>query len=379
MNNSTRNASCAMTCWIVAALAGLLAAVLLWVIGDWGFIQGLFVGALIFIIGGALLQWLLCKPLPAPNAIDDSQTPLTRAQAANAGLAVAATAAAGATASSLMGGSGDADISGCAGDDTLAGGGSADDLGGTAAASSKTAAVKPSASLKGTQELAERKGDWKYEKPADAKLAKAPAKKAAAKKAPAKKAATAKAAGATATADAKTASAKKAPAKAKTPAKAKAAATAKSAATKTAAPKAAAKAAAPKTAAKTAASKATAKTAAPKAAAKAAAPKAAAKSAAKPVAADGKPALLKKARASSADDLKQIKGVGPGLEKTLNELGFFHFDQVAGWRKKEIQWVDDRLKFKGRIERDEWTKQAKVLAKGGTTEFSKKVKKGGVY
>ena len=70
-----------------------------------------------------------------------------------------------------------------------------------------------------------------------------------------------------------------------------------------------------------------------------------------------------------------MKGVGPGLEKTLNELGFYHFDQISGWRKKEIEWVDSRLKFKGRIERDEWTKQAKVLAKGGETEFSKRSKK----
>lgn len=356
MNNSSRKASCAMTCWIVAALAGLLAAVLLWMMGDWGFWQGLFVGALILIIGGALLQWLLCKSLPAANenTVDAGQTPLARAQATNADAATSTAP------SSLMGGAGGADISGGAGDDTLAGGGASDDLGATA----KTASVKPSAALKGTQELSDRKGDWKYEKPADAAPAKAAPKKAAAKKAPANKAASPKAAGATATADAKTASAKKAPAKAaKAPAKATAA---KAPAAKTTAAKAAAKTAAPKAAAPKATPKTAAKTAAPKAAAK-------------PVAADGKPALLKKARASGADDLKQIKGVGPGLEKVLNELGFYHFDQVAGWRKKEIQWVDDRLKFKGRIERDEWTKQAKILAKGGTTEFSKKVKKGGVY
>jgi NADH-quinone oxidoreductase subunit E len=67
------------------------------------------------------------------------------------------------------------------------------------------------------------------------------------------------------------------------------------------------------------------------------------------------------------------------LEKTLNELGFYHFDQVAGWRKKEVEWVDARLRFKGRIERDGWIAQAKILAKGGSTEFSKRVTKGGVY
>jgi len=90
---------------------------------------------------------------------------------------------------------------------------------------------------------------------------------------------------------------------------------------------------------------------------------AAAKPARASVAADGKPETLKKARAGGADDLKRISGVGPKLEQTLNELGFYHFDQVAAWRKKEVEWVDTRLKFKGRIERDEWIKQAKKLAR----------------
>ncbi len=101
---------------------------------------------------------------------------------------------------------------------------------------------------------------------------------------------------------------------------------------------------------------------------------------AKPVAADGKPEMLSAPRGGAGDDLKQIKGVGPKLEKMLNTMGVWHFDQVAGWRKKEVEWVDENLEgFKGRVSRDEWVKQAKVLAKGGTTEFSKKVKKGGVY
>ena len=100
----------------------------------------------------------------------------------------------------------------------------------------------------------------------------------------------------------------------------------------------------------------------------------------KPVAKDGKPELLEKARASGADDLKQIKGVGPKMEGMLNEMGVYHFDQISGWRAKEVQWVDDNLEgFKGRVSRDEWVKQAKILARGGTTEFSKKVMKGGVY
>jgi NADH-quinone oxidoreductase subunit E len=79
-------------------------------------------------------------------------------------------------------------------------------------------------------------------------------------------------------------------------------------------------------------------------------------------------------RDGGADNLKLLKGVGPKLEGTLNELGFYHFDQIAAWTDAEVAWVDTRLKFKGRIERDGWIEQAKILAAGGETEFSKKSK-----
>ncbi len=92
-----------------------------------------------------------------------------------------------------------------------------------------------------------------------------------------------------------------------------------------------------------------------------------------------KPRTMKAPRKAGADDLKQLKGVGPKLEQTLNELGFWHFDQIAKWGAGEIAWVDDNLKFKGRIERDGWVEQAKILAEGGETAFSNKVKKGDVY
>ncbi|KAA9009741.1 NADH-quinone oxidoreductase subunit E [Histidinibacterium aquaticum] len=63
------------------------------------------------------------------------------------------------------------------------------------------------------------------------------------------------------------------------------------------------------------------------------------------------------------DDLKKLRGVGPQLERLLNEMGFYHFDQIASWGPGEIAWVDNRLKFKGRIERDDWVSQARDLAK----------------
>ncbi|WP_075996425.1 NADH-quinone oxidoreductase subunit NuoE [Salaquimonas pukyongi] len=80
------------------------------------------------------------------------------------------------------------------------------------------------------------------------------------------------------------------------------------------------------------------------------------------------PIRLKKPQ-GKADDLKMIAGVGPKLEKTLNKLGFWHFAQIAKWTKKDIAIVDDELSFKGRIERDEWVKQAKALARGGRDEY----------
>lgn len=90
------------------------------------------------------------------------------------------------------------------------------------------------------------------------------------------------------------------------------------------------------------------------------------------------PEQLKEARGGKPDDLKLLKGVGPKLEGVLHELGFFHFDQIAAWTAAEVAWVDTRLKFKGRIERDGWIDQAKILAKGGETEFSKRASKGEV-
>lgn len=93
-----------------------------------------------------------------------------------------------------------------------------------------------------------------------------------------------------------------------------------------------------------------------------------------------KPATLAAAREGKPDDLKMIKGVGPKLKKLLHTLGFFHFDQVAAWTADEIAWVDQNLKgFEGRVSRDDWVTQAKLLAAASETAFSKKTGKGGVY
>ena len=75
------------------------------------------------------------------------------------------------------------------------------------------------------------------------------------------------------------------------------------------------------------------------------------------------PLTLTAPRAGKPDDLKLIVGVGPKLEKVLNELGFWHFDQISTWGPAEIAWVDARIPFKGRIARDDWVSQSAALAK----------------
>jgi len=84
--------------------------------------------------------------------------------------------------------------------------------------------------------------------------------------------------------------------------------------------------------------------------------------------------VLDAPRPEGKDDLKRISGVGPKLEETLNSLGIFHFDQIAGFQPEDIAWVDARVRFKGRIARDDWMGQAAILTKGGETEFSTKKK-----
>ena len=120
----------------------------------------------------------------------------------------------------------------------------------------------------------------------------------------------------------------------------------------------------------------TAKPAAKVAAKPAAAKPAAAASVAAPSVGGTKPKALKAARKGQADDLKLILGIGPKLEILCHSLGFFHFDQIAGWSADEIAWVDENLEgFKGRVTRDKWVVQAKILAEGGTVEAAERAAK----
>ncbi len=83
-------------------------------------------------------------------------------------------------------------------------------------------------------------------------------------------------------------------------------------------------------------------------------------------------------RATEVDDLKRIRGVGVLIEKKLNSIGVVSYEQVAQWNTEDVDRVSQMLDFKGRIERENWIEQARILAAGGDTEFSRRVDRGEV-
>jgi predicted flap endonuclease-1-like 5' DNA nuclease len=78
------------------------------------------------------------------------------------------------------------------------------------------------------------------------------------------------------------------------------------------------------------------------------------------------------------DDLKRIRGIGVLIEKRLNGMGITRYEQIANWTGGDIDRVSQILEFKGRIERENWVEQARILASGGQTEFSGRFDRGEV-
>ncbi|MFN4927584.1 MAG: cell envelope biogenesis protein TolA, partial [Bradyrhizobium sp.] len=95
------------------------------------------------------------------------------------------------------------------------------------------------------------------------------------------------------------------------------------------------------------------------------------------ITADDRPPALP-APDGTADDLKLIKGIGPKNERILNEIGVHHFSQIAAWSPGQANWVGDHMAFPGRIEREHWIAQAKLLAAGLDTAHSSAVKSGAI-
>jgi predicted flap endonuclease-1-like 5' DNA nuclease len=74
---------------------------------------------------------------------------------------------------------------------------------------------------------------------------------------------------------------------------------------------------------------------------------------------------------AGADDLTRIKGIGPKLVARLGELGVTTYAQIAGWSEADVARIDAELgRFAGRITRDQWIEQAKLLAAGDEAGFA---------
>ena len=74
------------------------------------------------------------------------------------------------------------------------------------------------------------------------------------------------------------------------------------------------------------------------------------------------PVTRRSRRRRKRDDLTRIKGIGPTIEKKLNRMGIRRFEQIADWDLADVAVIDQRLAFKGRIERESWVRQARKLA-----------------
>jgi predicted flap endonuclease-1-like 5' DNA nuclease len=81
--------------------------------------------------------------------------------------------------------------------------------------------------------------------------------------------------------------------------------------------------------------------------------------------AQGKPAGLPRPRDGVRDDLRRIAGIGPLDVNVLNNLGIFHFDQIAALTEREVLWLENHAFQAGRIGREGWQEQASTLAEGG--------------
>jgi NADH-quinone oxidoreductase subunit E len=75
----------------------------------------------------------------------------------------------------------------------------------------------------------------------------------------------------------------------------------------------------------------------------------------------GRPQGLPAPRPEGRDDLKAIHGIGPRIERGLNALGIFHYDQIAAWDRRTVVWVETWFSLRGCIVRERWVDQAKAL------------------
>ncbi len=88
---------------------------------------------------------------------------------------------------------------------------------------------------------------------------------------------------------------------------------------------------------------------------------------------DNKPLILSSPRPSGKDKLIKIKGIDLKVEKDLNKLGIFHFNQIAAWSNKNCDWIEEFLLLPGTAKKNQWIEQAKILEAGKETVYSQKI------
>jgi predicted flap endonuclease-1-like 5' DNA nuclease len=92
---------------------------------------------------------------------------------------------------------------------------------------------------------------------------------------------------------------------------------------------------------------------------------------------DGPREIGSAGRIAVPSDLKRIRGVGVSIEKRLHAMGVTSYEHIANWTASDIDRISQSLDFKGRIERENWVEQARILAAGGQTEFSRRFDRSG--
>jgi predicted flap endonuclease-1-like 5' DNA nuclease len=88
---------------------------------------------------------------------------------------------------------------------------------------------------------------------------------------------------------------------------------------------------------------------------------------------DSKPLILSTPRPAGKDKLQKIKGIDESVEKDLNKLGIFHFNQIAAWSNKNCDWIEAFLDLPGCAKKHQWIEQAKILESGKETVYSQKI------
>lgn len=91
---------------------------------------------------------------------------------------------------------------------------------------------------------------------------------------------------------------------------------------------------------------------------------------------DFKPLVLSSPKPSGKDNLKKIKGISSKIEHDLNNLGIYHFEQIAKWNGKNCDWVEEFLLLPNYTKNYQWVEQARILQTGRETIYSQKVLSG---